>query len=152
MTLAQERLALLYERDRARWLEATLQRLRDRDYDNIDWDNLLEELDDMARSDRRAIKNNTVVILVHLLKWQYQPEMRTGSWAGSITEHRTRILALLDDSPSLRNALPDAVEWAYPRAKRQASDETGLRPDRFPETCSYKPEDVYDDDFWPDAV
>jgi len=149
MTAARDRLTTLYDEDRALWLQATIARLRDRDYDNTDWENLLDELGAMARSDRRAVKNNTVVILVHLLKWEFQPELRSGSWAGSITEHRTRILALLDDSPSLRNFLPEAVAWAYPRARLQASQETGLRLAALPIECPYAIEQIFDDRFLP---
>lgn len=148
MTLARNNLATLYDRDYALWLSATIEQLRDRDYDNVDWDNLLDELEAMARSDKRAIKHNLVVILVHLLKWQFQPEMRSGSWAGSITEHRTRIQALLEDSPSLKNFLDEALVWAYPRARRQASDETGLPLDRFPESCPYSLNLVLNDEFF----
>jgi hypothetical protein len=143
MTLARDNLATLYDRDYALWLAATIERLRDRDYDNVDWDNLFDELEAMACSDKRAIKHHLVVILVHLLKWQFQPEMRSGSWAGSITEHRTRIQALLEDSPSLRNFLDEALVWAYPRARRQASDDL----DRFPESCPYNLCEVISDDF-----
>lgn len=149
MTLSRDNLATLYDRDYALWLGDTIERLRDRDYGNVDWENLLDELEAMARSDKRAIKHNLVVILVHLLKWQFQPEMRSGSWAGSITEHRTHIQALLDDSPSLKTFLKGALAWAYPRARRQASDETGLPLTEFPEACPYSLDPVLDDGFLP---
>lgn len=149
MTVARDNLATLYECDYALWLDATIEQLRRRDYGNVDWDNLLDELESMARSDKRAIKHNLVVILVHLLKWQFQPEMRSGSWAGSITEHRTRIQSLLDDSPSLKNFLPEALDWAYPRARRQASDETELPINQFPEACPYQLFEVLNENFLP---
>ena len=139
----------LYEQDYVQWIEATLQQLRDRNYEKVDWENLLEEIEDMGKRERQAIRSNLVIVLLHLLKWQFQPEHRTGSWAGSITEHRTRILNNLVDSPSLKNYLQTALEWAYPRARQQASDETGLMLPIFPEECPYLVEEILDDKFWP---
>jgi hypothetical protein len=149
MAVSRDDLMALYDRDYALWLEATIERLRDRDYGQVDWEHLLDELETMGRSDKRAIKNNLVILLVHLLKWQFQPDSRSGSWAGSITEHRTRIQGLLEDSPSLNTFLGDAIAWAYPRARRQASDETGLSLGSFPEHCPYELDLVLSDDFLP---
>lgn len=140
----------LYDQDYFQWIAATLQQLRDREYDRVDWDNLIEEIEDMGKRELQAIRSNLVVVLLHLLKWQFQPEYRTGSWAGSITEHRTRILNNLEDSPSLKNYLETALEWAYPRARQQASDETGLTLQVFPQECPYLVAEVLDDKFWPE--
>ncbi|MBP0000781.1 MAG: DUF29 domain-containing protein [Cyanobacteria bacterium SID2] len=150
MTLSKEKLATLYDEDYVRWIEATLAQLRDRNYDNVDWANLLNELEDMAKRERRSIRNNLTVILVHLLKWEFQPEFRTGSWAGSITEHRSRVLSVLEDSPSLKNYLSEALTWAYPRARQQASAETTLPLKVFPVECPYEIDLILDDSFWTD--
>ncbi|HBE17746.1 MAG TPA: DUF29 domain-containing protein, partial [Cyanobacteria bacterium UBA11149] len=91
----------LYETDYLRWIETTLAQLQMRDYSNIDWENLIEEIGDMGRSERRSLKSNLIVIITHLLKWQYQPNFRSGSWKGSIVEHRRRIRESLKESPSL---------------------------------------------------
>ena len=149
MTLSQEKITTLYDRDYLLWIETTLQRLRDRDYDHVDWVNLLEEIEDMGKSERRSIKSNLTVVLMHLLKWEFQPQFRTGSWAGSITQHRTRILYALEDSPSLKNYLPEVLEAAYSRARKEASEETKLPLSIFPVDCPYAIEQVLDDGFWP---
>ncbi|MCG9886619.1 MAG: DUF29 domain-containing protein [Cyanobacteria bacterium] len=151
MASLRDELIALYDRDYALWLEGTIERLRDRDYSQVDWEHLLDELETMGRSDKRAIKNNLVILLVHLLKWQFQPDARSGSWAGSITEHRTRIQGLLEDSPSLNKFLDEALIWAYPRARRQASDETGIALGSFPDSCPYELDLVLGDDFLPQA-
>lgn len=149
MTLSKAQLTTLYREDYVLWIEATLEQLRDRNYDQVDWENLLEEIEDMSKRERSSLRSNLAIALLHLLKWEFQPELRTGSWAGSITEHRTRILDILEDSPSLNNYLPEAILWAYPRARRQAKDETGLPLEVFPVACPYAIADILNDDFLP---
>lgn len=151
MTLSPEKVTTLYEIDYLLWIETTLQQLRDRDYNQVDWQNLLEAIEDMGKSERHSIKSNLTVVLMHLLKWEFQPQCRTGSWAGSITQHRTRILYALEDSPSLNNYLPEVLETAYSRARQEASDETQLPLSMFPLDCPYAIEQVLDDEFWPDG-
>ena len=152
MTRSQETLATLYDEDFVRWIEATVAQLRDRRYDDVDWTNLLDELEDMAKRERRSIRNNLVVVLLHLLKWEFQPALPTGSWAGSIAEHRSRVLSVLEDSPSLKNYLSEALTWAYPRARQQASAETALPLSVFPVDCPYALEAVLDDGFLPEGI
>nr|WP_309245590.1 DUF29 domain-containing protein [Desmonostoc muscorum] len=81
----------LYGIDYLQWIETTVEKLQSQDYANVDWENLIEEIADMGTSERRSLKSNLIVILVHLLKWQFQPEKRSGSWEGSIIEHRRRV-------------------------------------------------------------
>ena len=150
MTLSQVNQKTFYDRDYVQWIEATLQQLRSQDYENVDWENLFEEIEDIGKGERQAIRSNLVVVLLHLLKWQFQPEYRTGSWAGSITEHRTRILNTLEDSPSLKSVLAEGLEKCYQRACKQGHFETGLALNIFPQECPYSVEEILDDDFWPE--
>jgi hypothetical protein len=122
----------LYERDYYRWLTATVELLRSGRLHELDIENLVEELDDLGRSERRALESNLRVLLMHLLKWEYQPEKRSGSWKATIREHRTRIKDLLTDSPSLRPYFHEVLPSAYQRARKLASDETGLPEQDFP--------------------
>jgi len=139
----------LYETDYLQWIETTIDRLRSRNYDDVDWDNLIEELEDMGKRDRRSLKNNLVVILLHLLKWQFQPDNRTGSWGGSIAEHRRRVLQLLDDSPSLKPDVDRVLVQCYDSARKQAHLETDLPLNLFPSICPYTAVEVLDDEFFP---
>jgi hypothetical protein len=139
----------LYERDYWQWLETTVNQLRDRDYTQVDWENLIEELADMGRSERRGLKSNLIVILVHLLKWQFQPERRSGSWAGSIVEHRRRVKEALDESPSLKPYLEDIFVECYAQAVKQARAETELPSEKFPVQCPYSLADAMRDAFLP---
>ncbi len=140
----------LYEQDYLQWIEATLQQLRDRDYEKVDWENLLAEIEDMGKRDRRSLESNLVIVLLQLLKWQFQPEYRTGSWSASIAEHRRRIAKLLKDSPSLIAYIDSIFAECYDYAREQAYLETGLPQEIFPIDCPYQIADVLDRLFWPE--
>ncbi|GET42093.1 DUF29 domain-containing protein [Microseira wollei] len=140
----------LYEKDYLKWIETTVEKLRGKDYSNIDWENLIEEFEDMGRSERRSLESNLVVILLHLLKWQYQPELRSGSWKGSIVKHRRRIREALKDSPSLKPYLEEVFAECYLDAIEQASAETGLPEATFPQLCPYRSTEVLDSNFMPE--
>lgn len=141
--------ASLYDRDFAEWLAVTVKQLRAEDYSSVDWANLIEEIEDMSKRERKALKGNLVVILQHLLKWQYQPEVRSGSWKASIREHRRRIADDLKDSPSLKPYLEAVFAECYAAALAQASDETDLPTAVFPADCPYSPELALDAEFLP---
>lgn len=140
----------LYETDFLRWIETTVEKLRDRDYSNVDWENLIEEIETMGRSERKSLKSNLVIVLLHLLKWQYQPERRSGSWKGSIAEHRLRIRDELKDSPSLKPYLEEVFAQCYADAIVRASAETGLPAEVFPPSCPYTSTEVLDAGFLPE--
>lgn len=139
----------LYDVDYWQWLSQTAFALQNRDFAAVDWENLIEEIHDMGKRERRSAKNNLIVILVHLLKWQFQPDFRSGSWRGSIVEHRDRVSDILADSPSLQHFLTENLADCYQRAKKQAIAETELPPNQFPSQCPYSLAEVLNDDFWP---
>lgn len=140
----------LYEKDYLKWIETTIEKLQAQDYSNIDWENLIEEIQDMGRSERRSLKSNLIVVLTHLLKWQYQPKFRSGSWKSSIIEHRRRIREALKDSPSLKPYLEEVFAECYLDAVEQASAETGLSVETFPHLCPYISAEVLDANFLPE--
>jgi Domain of unknown function DUF29 len=139
----------LYSADYLLWLESTVAKLRQQDYANVDWRNLIEEIEDMGRSERKSLKSNFIVIVLHLLKWQFQPQLRGGSWAGSIVEHRRRLRDAIADSPSLKPYLQEFyLDW-YGDAVRQAIAETQLALVVFPAQCPYDLAEILDFDFMP---
>ncbi|MCL1472691.1 DUF29 domain-containing protein [Argonema antarcticum] len=140
----------LYEKDYLQWIQTTLEKIRSGDYVNVDWENLIEEIEDMGRSERKSLKSNLIVVFLHLLKWQFQPEMRSGSWEGSIIEHRRRIRESIDDSPSLQNYLESIFPECYLQAVKQAKAETRLPLETFPQLCPYDLEQVVSDEFLPE--
>ena len=128
----------LYEADFVQWIDSTVEMLRDRNYSQVDWENLIDEVLDMSKRERQALEGNLIVVLLHLLKWQYQLERRSGSWRGSIREHRRRIARALKDSPSLKPYLNEIFSDCYADARLQAADETQLHITIFPEACPYE--------------
>ena len=140
----------LYETDYLQWIETTVEKLRSQDYSNIDWENLIEEIESMGRSERKSIRSNLIVVLIHLLKWQFQPELRSRSWQSSIFEHRRRIRNDLKDSPSLKPYLAEVFAECYWDAVESASVETGLPMEVFPQLCPYTSVEVLDSNFLPD--
>lgn len=142
----------LYDRDYLKWIETTVEKLRLRDYSNIDWENMIEQIEDMGRTERRSLESNLVVLLMHLLKWEFQPDRRSGSWKGTIAEHRRRLRKSLQDSPSLKPYLEEVFSECYSDAIEQASAETGLSLETFPQWCVYTSAEVLDSNFLPDFL
>ena len=140
----------LYDRDLVEWVEVTIGQLGQQDYHQVDWGNLLDEIEDMSRRERQSLESNLVILLLHLLKWQYQSDRRTGSWKGSIVEHRRRILKTIKRSPSLNVYLQECFKEAYGDAIEQAAAETSLNSDCFPVICEYAIDRCLDTTFFPE--
>ncbi len=149
-----------YEKDFYAWLEHNIKLLRQRKIAEIDIENLIEELESMGKRDKREMVSRVIVLISHLLKWQYQLKQLTelwqthqgGSWNASITEQRIQLHKQLQDSPSLKSYLPIAVTEAYPDAIKLAIKETRLPLSTFPKTCPYTIEQLLDQDFYPSDV
>ncbi|MBW4630435.1 MAG: DUF29 domain-containing protein [Iphinoe sp. HA4291-MV1] len=139
-----------YEGDFYAWLLKSAELLRQGQFSELDLEQIAEELEGMARSDKRQLINRFAVLLSHLLKWQYQPERRSKSWERTIREQRKRISLLLDDSPSLKYEIEQKLADAYEIAVLSAANETGLDEDCFPESCEYALDQVLDAGFYPD--
>jgi predicted nucleic acid-binding Zn-ribbon protein len=137
----------LYNQDYYQWLIQTAQLLKEKEFTQLDLENLIEEIESLGKNEKRAIESNLIVVILHLLKWRYQPEKRSNSWKSSIREHRRRIQRLFSDSPSLKNHLPEILATCYLAAKKQASDETGLSILAFPEECPFSIAECLDEDF-----
>jgi len=134
-----------YENDLALWAENTAQLLRERCWDAVDWEHLIEEVADLGKSERSAIGSQMERILVHLLKWQYQPQRRSDSCLDSINDGRSQIRRKLEDSPSLRHYPEQSLEKEYIRARREAARQTHLEIRLFPESCPFELEQVLGD-------
>ena len=139
----------LYEADFLQWIETTVEQLKAQDYANVDWENLVDEIETMGRSERSSLKSNLVVVLMHLLKWQYQSERRSNSWKGSIAEHRRRIRNELKDSSSLKPYLEEIFDECYVDAVEQAIAETDLPAETFPISCPYTVSATLDSSYLP---
>jgi len=152
-------LADLYQTDYAAWTQRNAELLRAGRFSELDIAHLLEELSDMSKSDRRELYSRLLVLLAHLLKWEYQypklserwREFDGRSWRSTIVEQREQIADLLCQSPGLKAAVADTLTAVYPAAVRLAHKETRLPSETFPARCPYDCEQIFDDDFYPDA-
>ena len=140
----------LYDCDYAAWVEQTALLLRDRQFEAVDLENLIDELEDMSRREKRSLTSNVRVILMHLLKYKFQAEKRSRSWLVTLREHRIRSAEILADSPSLQNYLSDQFELCYAQARREAGDETGLEIEEFPIESPFTVSQCLDENFRPD--
>ena len=141
----------LYDQDFYAWTQEQAALLREGAVHELDLTNLAEEIESLGKSDRRALGSHLRNLVLHLLKWQYQPSGRlTGhSWQSSIRNARAEIAVLLEDSHSLQQECAELLVRWYPLARLDAADETRLPLDTFPATCPWTPEQVLDPDFWP---
>jgi hypothetical protein len=128
--------AALYETDETAWLEVTADLIRHGRLNEVDFHTLAEYLTDMAKRDRREVFSRLVVLLSHLLKWEYQPDHRLGSWRSTILEQQRELRQLLE-SGTLRNHATAVLADAYADARKQAAAETGLARAAFPEECGW---------------
>ncbi len=147
---ARKALAHGYDEDFVAWSSEQAALLRAGRWAELDIDHIAEEIESLGRSDRRALASHVQVVLLHLLKWQFQPSLRGSSWRQSIRNGRIRIAKLVKESPSLRRELPGFVTDEYQAARADAADETGLPLTAFPQDCPYTVEQILDPEFVPE--
>jgi len=118
----------LYDQDYCAWVEEQAQILSDMKEGNdgakvLDYENLIEEVLSLGRTDKDAVRGQIIRICIHLLKWRYQPERQGSSWWDSVRDGRDVIARKIDDSPSIKREIGGMVlkEWKY--IKRCAIDE-----------------------------
>jgi uncharacterized Zn finger protein len=139
----------LYDRDFFAWSLEQAKLLRAGKLVEADIEHIAEEIETMGRTEKRELISRLSVLLLHLLKWRYQPEKRGLSWEASIRVQRNRLADHLDDNPSLKPLLPQALASAYRDTTLEAVAETGLAGATFPATCPWTVEQVLDGGFWP---
>ncbi len=143
-------MATLYDTDFNLWIEQTVHQLKKGDLQSLDLENLIEEIESMGRSDKREVYSRLKVLLIHLLKWKYQPEKRGSSWQNTIDEQRDQLGLILQDSPSLNPHLKNIFDDCYSKARRGAAQETNLPPSIFSTDCPFALEEILNAEFFPD--
>ncbi len=98
---------------------------------------IAEEIDDVGEEQYDKLESALRVVLLHLLKWDHQPERRSRSWTLSILEHRKRVLRQLKRNPGLKAELEEALAGAYEDARIGAARETHLPLVVFPVASPY---------------
>ena len=140
-----------HETDFYSWTQEQASLLRQGRLGELDSANLMEEIEDMGRSERRELINRLAVLLAHLLKWQYQPERRSNSWKSTIKEQRRKVARVLRLNPGLKPNMADSLEDAYGDSVLIAARETGLDENAFPAECPWTVPQALDNEFWPDS-
>jgi len=128
---------MLYEQDFYQWTQEQTEFMKAGALSQLDIPNLIEEIEAMGRSEKRELRSRLTVLLMHLLKWDYQPDRRSGSWKSTINTQRMDIDFVLKDNPSLKHNLEIIIDETYRVARQRAADETGLPESVFPLSCPY---------------
>jgi hypothetical protein len=140
----------LYESDFYTWTQEQARLLRERRFDDLDLENLVDEVESVGRSEKHEIRRRLKVLLTHLLKWKFQPRFRGISWRRTIRQQRESIAEIVEASPSLRTYPSQVMRTAYTGATVSASEETGMAIGVFPEECPFSAAEALDPEFFPE--
>jgi hypothetical protein len=143
--------AALYDEDFYAWTIEQSRLLRSGALSAIDVANVAEEIESMGRSDRRELQSRLAVLIMHLLKWRFQPNARSRSWSATIDEQRLQIAQVFAESPSLRPLAAGMLPHAHAIARAHAIAETGLGDDEFPDACPFTLDEVLSRSFLPEG-
>jgi hypothetical protein len=142
--------ASLYESDFHQWASRTAEMLRAGTVEESELGHIAEEIESMGITQRRELLGRVRILLIHLLKWRFQPGLRSGSWRITINGQRREIADLLEQMPSLRPVLAAGFDKTYARATADAADETGLPNTDFPRQCPFSLDQALNLDFLPE--
>jgi len=132
------------------WATANASLLKQGKLKEVDMENIIEELEEMGRSEKYQLINRFSILIAHLLKWKYQPELRGRSWSGTIKEQRHRIERLIKQNPSLKHEIPEAIQEGFSDSKDLIEKETPIDLNLLPSECPYTFEQIMNDEFYPE--
>jgi hypothetical protein len=135
----------LYDQDFYAWTQRQIELLQAQQWNQVDVENLIEELDGLGKQQRQELRNRLGVLLGHLLKWRYQPEARSKSWFYTIKEQRERLHDHLAENPSLKPYLPEAITKAYQDGLNLVGRETPLDPRQLPRSCPFSEAEIFNE-------
>jgi hypothetical protein len=141
-----------YETDIVAWANEQATFIRAGRFDQLDLTHIAEEIEDVGKSEQRELASRMAVLLMHLLKWQFQPDKRTNSWTATIKTQRRLLVRRIQKTPSLAPMLTDQ-EWIdemWVDATAAAEKETGIDLCTFPELCPWVMADVLTENWLPD--
>jgi len=141
----------LYERDYYTWALQQARALKEHRLDDLDWENLSDEVEGLAKTERRELRSRLKVLLEHLIKWQLQPQRRSRSSSTTVAMRRLEIREHLDENPGLKPSVAEVLAQAYKAARLDVSGRFLRRSDpQPPDSCPWTFERVVDEQFWPD--
>ena len=143
-----------YDEDFAAWVLAQAALLRERRFDELDVDHLVEEVESVGNSEFKALTSALRLIIQHMMKWDYQPDLRSRSWRTTIHMQRKAVERLLKQNPSFRSRLEAAIEEAYDDVPGEIERETTIPATRLPQSCPYGLDEIMTrlHDFDPDRL
>ncbi len=136
----------IYEKDVFGWSKEQVQYLKNKEWNSLDIDNIIEEIEDLGRSQKRSLESHLTNLLLHLLKIEFQPNKHTVSWDCSVKTARNHSKNVLRDNPGLKQYLHQILKDSYYDAYWAAVEETKLGPNRFPEVCPWTIEEILGDE------
>lgn len=139
-----------YDKDVYGWAVYTAQLLKDKKMDQVDFENIIEQIEALGRSLEMQLTYRLSLVLMHLLKWQYQPTLQGKSWQVTLREQRRASRRIIDKNPSLKAKINECLFEAYEDAIDETIKETGLDEKIFPSSCPYTFEQIMNDDFYPE--
>lgn len=140
-----------YEKDFYAWANEQAALLRSGKLAEADIEHIAEEIESMGKTEKRELVSRLTVLLLHLLKWRFQPNLQSASWRATIEVQRLEIGYHLEDNPSLKHLRAEAMSRAYSLSIREALRETGLPESTFPAICPWSFEQIMEKQFWPDG-
>ena len=144
---------ILYEHDFYLWIQTTAKLLKERSFEDVDWESLIEEIESRGRSEKKELKSRLIVLIENLLKliyWEAEKAYNAWGWRDTIVEQRIQIELSLEDSPSLRLLLTDLFLDCYQKARSTALRKYQLPTDFFPAEPPFTLEDVLNSDYLPE--
>ena len=135
----------LYDQDFYAWTQQQVELLKAGQWQQVDMENLIEEIESLGKQQRQELRNRLGVLLGHLLKWRYQPESRSKSWLYTIREQREEIDEQLAENPSLKSYLAEAVVKGYRQGLNLVGKETPLDPKQLPHVCPFSEFEIFDE-------
>ena len=134
---------ITYETDFCAWLKLQSKLLKQKEYEKLDIENLIEEIEDLGKSERRMLESHLENLLMHMLKVKYQPEKHTKSWDATIKEATFKANKVLSENPSLKSNIKQMFFDAYFSARLKAVTETNLDECIFPEECPWNLKNIF---------
>lgn len=148
LSVVQASNKLEYEKDFFKWTKTQAKILKKLEFEKLDIEHLIEEIESLGKSEKRALKSYLEVLLTHMLKYLYQPDFRSRSWELSIKHSRNKFKEVLSDNPSLKSQLESIILSAYKDARLKAALETQLPENTFPEECPWGKKQISDEKFF----
>jgi hypothetical protein len=115
------------------WARRQAELLRAGRLSDIDSVGIAEEIDDVGDEQYDKLESALRVLMLHMLKWDHQPDRRSRSWTLTVLEQRRRVERQLRKNSGLKSRLDEALSDAYEDAGLEAASETGLPMHTFPE-------------------